>query len=542
MKKLIIFLMLFVAAQTVKAQIGSSKGVIRYYLASSSNSDLKLDLNVDSNTKWIDYANILPNRPLDSYNFLYGTKEIIINAIQRPRQSLKNYRYNVIQDDSIYLVTNAVIDGTRGISRDRTEIILGQFDVQNKKLTIETYDITQRYKVSTTTIYNKAFKPAEILMTSRWVSSKRGSGTIMNNLEAGHNYAKTKKLSDSFTLKINDGDETVNGIEVAIKETDLIFTYHTYIKQLSTGKMLSVSNSWLYGGLLWEGIAVPHLMINASYFSEPGEYEIVIVPQLPTTYKPKAFLGKTTTLRFTVLPSDTKYSVKTILFIALGIIILAAIAIFYNRRITRRKLIAQQKEKDLAEVQLSAVRSQLNPHFLFNALAGIQNLMNKNETDRANRYLAKFARLTRNVLKSDDLISVTDEVALLDDYLQMEQLRFGFNYTIEVADDIDADNTEMPAMLMQPFVENAVKHGIADKGDSGKVNINIQRNQNDLLLTITDNGGGFDTTKQAEGLGIALSKRRVDLLNKIYKQAPVQLNMASTPEGSEIKITLTQWL
>jgi two-component system LytT family sensor kinase len=542
MKKLIIFLTLFAAVNNAKAQVGSNKNVIRYYLASSSNADLKLDLNVDSNTKWIDYANILPNRPLDSYTFLHGTKKIIINAIPRLRQSLKNYRYNVIQDDSIYLVTNAIIDGARGKSRNRTEIILGEFDVHDKKLTIETYDVTQRHKVSTATIYNKAFKPAEILMTSRWVLSKRGSGTIANNLEEGLNYAKTKRLSESFTLKINNGDETVNGIEVAIKEADLIFTYHTFIKKLSTGKMLPVSNNWLYGGLSWEGTAVPHLMIDASFFSEPGDYEIVIVPQLPTMYKPQAFLGKATTLRFTVLPSDTKYSVKNVLFIAMGIVILAAIAIFYVRRNAQKQLIAQQKEKDLAEVQLSAVRSQLNPHFLFNALAGIQNLMNKNEVDQANRYLTKFARLTRNVLKSNELINITDEVALLNDYLQMEQLRFGFRYHIETDKTIDADNTEIPAMLLQPFVENAVKHGIAAMGADGKINIEIKREVNSLVLLITDNGKGFDTQTTAEGLGIQLSQRRVALLNKIYTQAPVLLDIQSGANGTKITLTLTQWL
>lgn len=84
----------------------------------------------------------------------------------------------------------------------------------------------------------------------------------------------------------------------------------------------------------------------------------------------------------------------------------------------------------MAKLKLNSIRSQLNPHFLFNALAGIQNLMNKNEIDNANKYLSKFARLTRNVLDDKELASLSQEKTLLNDYLQMEQFRFGFKYEL----------------------------------------------------------------------------------------------------------------
>jgi two-component system LytT family sensor kinase len=536
MKKLIIFLMVFAAAGAVKAQTKTKvnktvKGPT-YYSASSTNAILHLALIVDTNTKWIDYSNQLPNQPLDNYVFLHGTKKAAIEVFLSKYKDPKYYRYNIIQNDSIYLATNASL-GTEPysiLSGFRETVQLGWFDVENKKLTIETYNINQKNKVSTTTIYNKAFKPAKISMTSLWVTSKNGSGVTMENLK------------DGFNLKINDGHRTVTGIQLAIKQTDLTFIYHVFVKNLATGKSLLVSNEWLYNNLIVDREITPYLHINASFFSEPGEYEIVITPQLPKVNQPQATLGKATTLRFTVLKSDTVYSGKIILFIALAVIFIAAIAIFYSRRVNRMKLVEQQQQKDLAQVQLSAVRSQLNPHFLFNALAGIQNLMNKNEVDQANRYLSKFARLTRNVLKSNELINITDETALLEDYLQMEQLRFGFTYLIEIDKSIDADNTEIPAMLLQPFVENAVKHGIADKGDEGKINIKITKRTNSLLLSITDNGNGFDINTKKDGLGIPLSQRRVTLLNQVYKQAPVLLDIKSASSGTEITITLTQWL
>lgn len=170
-------------------------------------------------------------------------------------------------------------------------------------------------------------------------------------------------------------------------------------------------------------------------------------------------------------------------------------ALTYIKKKEAKKLVQQFKEKEITQLQLNSIRSQLNPHFLFNALAGIQNLMNKNEIDNANKYLSKFARLTRNVLNDKELVSLAQEKALLDDYLQMEQLRFGFSYEIKTDDNLDLENIEIPSMLLQPFVENAVKHGISQKANDGKITITFNKQANNLVLTITDNGNGFDTEK-----------------------------------------------
>ena len=165
---------------------------------------------------------------------------------------------------------------------------------------------------------------------------------------------------------------------------------------------------------------------------------------------------------------------------------------YITKKRDKKRLAEKEQQKNTAKLQLNSIRSQLNPHFLFNALAGIQNLMNRNEIDKANKYLSKFARLTRNVLDDKELISLSQEKTLLDDYLQMEQLRFGFEYEINYSEDLDLANIEIPSMLLQPFVENAVKHGISQKATDGKVMITFSRQANDLLLTVSDNGNGFD--------------------------------------------------
>ena len=535
-------------AQKKSANISNSPyGPSNIYPASVLTSGLNLGLTVDANTKWIEYHNILPNRPLDNYVFLNGTKKVELLAFI-PKDDIKNYRYNIIQDDSIYLATNAIpkdalnvlVPHRIGLVNNRVNINLGAFAIENKKLTIETYKITERNKVSTTTIYNKEFKPATILITALGITTEKGQSAVM-----------MENLKDGFQFKLNTkgihNDGIVNSIFIGIKPTDLTFIYNVYVKNLSLGKTALVSNNWIadYFHDRSES-AIPNIRIDASFFQDPGNYEIAITPKLPSGDHIRSFPEKTTTIHFTVLKSDMVYSWRTIVTITLSLILListiAGIIIYLTRLRNQKELIEQKKLSDTAQVQLSAVRSQLNPHFLFNALSGIQNLMNKNEIDQANRYLTKFARLTRNVLKSDELINITEEAALLDDYLQMEQLRFGFTYHIDIAKDLDGENTEIPSMLLQPFVENAVKHGIAGLGAEGKIDIRIVKNGKNLELSVTDNGNGFDTSKENTGIGLTLSKKRIALLNTIYKGSPVLLDLKSGLSATIIKITLNQWL
>ena len=207
-----------------------------------------------------------------------------------------------------------------------------------------------------------------------------------------------------------------------------------------------------------------------------------------------------------------------------------------------RKLKQSIQEKESVNLKLRAIRSQLNPHFMFNALTSIQGLMNKNDIPAANHYLTLFANLTRKVLNTtdQDLISLEDELKIQEDYLQMEQLRFGFQYQITVGEDINIANTEIPAMLLQPFVENAVKHGAASLQQNGSIQVQVNKQGNNLVLSVTDNGKGFDKEKvtQKEGsLGLKLSEERIALLNQVNPDQPVVLNIDSKQTGTTITIT-----
>ena len=533
---LVLLSILVVAAKAQQRPINQSvdeKGNFIRYSASSFGPGLGLTIGIDKSTKWIEYHNMVANQPNNNYVFLKGTKTITVFGYL-PKDSANYYRFNIIENDNKLLATNAipVIKGTKPFRDNLVEINLGPFNIENKKLIIETYKITSPHLTKTTTIYNKEIEAAKVLFVQRVVTTKRGNAVTMEEPKNG------------FKFKIND-TLLVNALNMVIKPTDVTFIYNVYLKNLATGQRDLISNNWLYDYYGGSGESqLPYTIINASFFNEAGDYELQIVPKLPGGFRIKSFPEKTTTFHFTVLPSDTVLQTKTVIkFVVIGIVAIALLVfiIFYANRTRNKKLLAEQKQqKDMAQIQLDAVRSQLNPHFLFNALAGIQNLMNKTDIDQANRYLTKFARLTRNVLNNNDLINLIEEKALLDDYLQMEQMRFGFDYEISTDTNVDISNIQIPSMLLHPFVENAVKHGLPSDERAGKITINISKKDNDLELTIADNGKGFNN--QNDGLGLQLSKKRIDLLNTIYKDSPIKLDVQSGASGTLITITLKYWL
>lgn len=545
MKKLIsIAILLFTTAIAAMAQkepnlSTNGSGELIRYTASALSEGFNIAIGVDKNTKWIEYHNMVANQPFNNYVFLNGTKALTVFGYI-PKDSLSYYRYNIIEDENKLLATDAIpftqVKSPQTIgSTGRIEVDLGTFNIENRKLSIETYKITERSHVKITTIYNREITPAKIVMIARSGTGKKGDFVFGENQK------------DGFAFKVHDA-QTVTALNLVIKPTDPVFVYNVYLTNLSTKQSVFISNNWLYDYFVGDnsGTPLPYIPVNASFFNVPGNYELRIIPKLPGGFNVKSFPEKTTIFHFTILPSDSVYQQKMVIrFVVIALVTIACLVFltFYIMRVRNNTKLAEQKQqKDIAQLQLDAVRSQLNPHFLFNALSGIQNLINKAEIDQANRYLAKFARLTRNILNNRELIGLTEERTLLDDYLQMEQMRFGFDYEILTDPNLDAADIQIPAMLLQPFVENAVKHGVANQQGSAKITVAITKNCSSLELSIVDNGKGFDTARQTEGLGMQLSKKRIDLLNTIYKDSPIRLEVRSGADGTTVRIILTHWL
>ena len=175
---------------------------------------------------------------------------------------------------------------------------------------------------------------------------------------------------------------------------------------------------------------------------------------------------------------------------------------------------------------MQALRAQMNPHFIFNCLSSINRFILKNEPDMASDYLTRFSRLIRLVLinSQQSLIVLQDEIEMLRLYIEMEQLRFkkAFDYSVTYTNDIEPANALIPPLLLQPFCENAIWHGLMHKQGHGLIAINFEMRDNVLVCTITDNGIGrakaaevkSKPVEKIKSLGLALTTERLALFNR----------------------------
>ena len=191
-----------------------------------------------------------------------------------------------------------------------------------------------------------------------------------------------------------------------------------------------------------------------------------------------------------------------------------------------------QINHDLATSQLTALRAQMNPHFIFNALNSIQQYILQGNVDEANKYLSKFSRLQREILNHCDqnFITLEKEIEMLELYLQLEQLRLleNFTYSLTLVNEIDTAEIKIPPMMLQPFVENAIWHGLMPKEGERNVSIRFELQEDDLLTcTITDNGIGRaaasrlkkpETGATHKSKGLSLVYERLKILQQQYQQ------------------------
>jgi ligand-binding sensor domain-containing protein/anti-sigma regulatory factor (Ser/Thr protein kinase) len=180
-----------------------------------------------------------------------------------------------------------------------------------------------------------------------------------------------------------------------------------------------------------------------------------------------------------------------------AVALLALIVFAYRRRvrnIREREALRTAYNQKLAEVEMSALRAQMNPHFLFNCLNSIKFFIINKETEAASDYLTKFSRLIRLILSNSksEVIPLSNELEALRLYVELEALRFDqqFNFTMEVADDVQTEFIEVPPMVIQPFVENAIWHGLLHKDGQGNLRVSVAVEDGELLCEIEDDGVG----------------------------------------------------
>ena len=215
------------------------------------------------------------------------------------------------------------------------------------------------------------------------------------------------------------------------------------------------------------------------------------------------------------------------------------------------------KQQKLANnlLALKSLRSQMNPHFIFNALNSVNSFIATNDERTANKYLSDFSKLMRAVLENseEDFIPLEKEIQLIELYTKLEHFRFKdkFDYTISVEDTIDVEAYKIPPMLLQPYIENAVWHGLRYKEEKGILDIKISKKRKDEIeITIADNGIGrkkskalkTENQKKHNSKGLGNIKKRVTILNEMYKDKvdiSIEDNLTDAEDvGTKVIVTL----
>lgn len=227
------------------------------------------------------------------------------------------------------------------------------------------------------------------------------------------------------------------------------------------------------------------------------------------------------------------YEIHTDVLAYWGIVFLSHAADL-QRRIRERELQASRLGARLAQAQLAALKSQLEPHFLFNTLNTISVLMAE-DAPSANRVLILLSDLLRNALKDTSAheVSLGREIEVLSKYLEIEKVRLQDRLHVKIEVDPAAQNARVPNLILQPLAENAVRHGIARRGAGGLLEVLATREGGTLRLLIRDNGPGFQEPV-TEGVGLANTRER---LKQLYGDSQ-QLDIRSGPEGGAI-VSLT---
>ena len=217
--------------------------------------------------------------------------------------------------------------------------------------------------------------------------------------------------------------------------------------------------------------------------------------------------------------------------VILGFVILASILAglyFYFRNKEREKTLMLQKQ--LAEFEHKALHLQMNPHFVFNCLAAISSFIMQNGKEEAIKYLSKFSKLMRLTLEfsQESAISIDKEIEALQNYLELEQLRFNQKFDFKITKDPQIeDDTAIPTLLLQPYVENAILHGVVPKEGKGSININfLQRNER-LICVIEDNGVGINSSRELKknsvsahrSMALEISKKRLEMMEELENRS-----------------------
>ena len=227
---------------------------------------------------------------------------------------------------------------------------------------------------------------------------------------------------------------------------------------------------------------------------------------------------------------------------------------YHVGQVSKRERLKSTFEKRVAELESKALRAQMNPHFLFNSINSVKSLISQGFNEKATLYLTRFGQLIRQILSNSEkpLVRLQEELEALRLYLEIEQLRFqNFSFDIQVDDNVDTDFIEVPPLILQPYVENAIWHGLMNlTSGSRKLSVHVRREASILCIAIEDNGIGREEAEKIRmlgksrkgGMGMRVTGDRINLLKDLYGHdvsiTVHDLTAHGKPAGTRVEIRI----
>ena len=499
-----------------KYNLKSSKDQINYNLISNCNGK-STTFNAFNNTIYYATNNgLIALSKLLQKEIKYQNKTVYFTKLFYYNKTV----YGFSSDEKMYFITSSNVIKRYKIPKIIEDEAIERIDLESKYLFIFTknaiyqtnLDLQVTQKILTLT---KDIEISDITVLNDEIYFASSKGVIVKKNKVIKNSRPPKLFIDRITAnnKVRFFDKNTilpcdqNNIKID-------FTILNYIPNEKCSVLYSVNNQ------NWNTLESTNRSLILSSLSS-NEYTI----RLKLNYKNSKELK---TIHFTILKPF--WQNPFLLFFG----VLAVLALLYSyykfqiSKINKQNQLALEKinlEKNVNQSKLKAIKSQMNPHFFYNALNTIQSFILSNDKKQAVNYLSKFSALTRTILEMSEkeTLSVTDEIKTLTLYLDIEKARFedDFNYQIICDNNLDTDNCTLPSMLLQPSVENAVKHGLLHKTGYKLVTIEFKIQNEFLNISIDDNGIGrlksaeLKATKNKNHLSFATkaTQHRVDLLN-----------------------------
>ncbi|MES2396179.1 MAG: two-component regulator propeller domain-containing protein [Bacteroidota bacterium] len=329
------------------------------------------------------------------------------------------------------------------------------------------------------------------------------------------NIAESKTSITGFRLFYNDTILT-NKMHLSYNDNNITF-YYSGISLTNPAK-----------------VQYSHILEGFDKWSPPSKERLVTYSNLPSGKYTFKVISSNNEGVWNKIPASFTFTInipfwKTWGFIiTLSLIVIGSFTFFIRLRIRKIRNLEKRKtelNRKIANIESQALRAQMNPHFIFNTLSSIQHYISNHDTDAALKYLSKFAKLMRKIMENSkqQMITVAEEINALNLFLELEVMRFDkkFEYHISIDPNIDQNYDRIPSMLIQPYVENAIIHGLLPKQGFGKISIALQKQNDTILCIVEDTGIGRENSKkfkknsiqQHKSMGMSITQERLDILN-----------------------------